>query len=125
MLGYSPEEWNAGSWVDRVHPHDRDRVLAIARRSEATGEPFDAAYRYLAKDGHVVWVIDRAVLLSRSDDGKPLVFQGVMIDVTAQKEAERKAAQAEERFRRAGGVRPFRPLRVRGGSLRRPRGGRR
>ena len=109
MLGYSPEEWNAGSWVDRVHPHDRDRVLAIALRSETTGEPFEAAYRYLAKDGHVVWVIDRAVLLSRSDDGKPLVFQGVMIDVTAQREAERKAAQAEARFRELAESGPFVP----------------
>ena len=107
MLGYSPEEWNAGSWVDRVHPHDRDRVLAIALRSETTGEPFEASYRYLAKDGHVVWVIDRAVLLSRSDDGKPLVFQGVMIDVTAQREAERKAAQAEARFRELAESGPF------------------
>ena len=109
MLGYSPEEWNAGWWIDRVHPHDRDRVLAIALRSETTGEPFEAAYRYLAKDGHVVWVIDRAVLMSRSDDGKPLVFQGVMIDVTAQKEAERKAAQAEERFRELAESGPFVP----------------
>lgn len=109
MLGYSPEEWNAGSWIDRVHPHDRDRVLALARRSEATGEPFEAAYRYLAKDGHVVWVIDRSVLLSRSNDGRPLVFQGVMIDVTAQKEAERKAAQAEERFRELAESGPFVP----------------
>ena len=109
MLGYSPEEWNAGSWVDRVHPHDRDRVLAIALRSETTGEPFEASYRYLAKDGHVVWVIDRAVLLSRSDDGTPLVFQGVMIDVTAQREAERKAAQAEARFRELAESGPFVP----------------
>src|SRR4249919_2369340 len=109
MLGYSPEEWNAGWWIDRVHPHDLDRVLALARRSEATGEPFDAAYRYLAKDGHVVWVIDRAVLLSRSDDGKPLVFQGVMIDVTAQREAERKAVQAEERFHELAESGPFVP----------------
>jgi PAS domain S-box-containing protein len=109
MLGYSPEEWNAGSWVDRVHPHDRDRVLAIALRSETTGEPFEASYRYLAKDGHVVWVIDRAVLLSRSEDGKPLVFQGVMIDVTAQREAERKADQAEARFRELAESGPFVP----------------
>jgi len=109
MLGYSPEEWNAGWWLDRVHPHDRDRVLALALRSETTGEPFEAAYRYLAKDGHVVWVIDRAVLLSRSDDGKPLVFQGVMIDVTAQREAERKAAQAEARFRELAESGPFVP----------------
>ena len=56
-----------------------------------------------------MWVIDRAVLLSRSDDGRPLVFQGLMIDVTAQKEAERKAAQAEERFRELAESGPFVP----------------
>jgi len=111
MLGYTPEEWNAGwgRWVDRVHPHDRDRVLSAAMHSERTGEPFEQEYRYLAKDGRVVWVVDRASLLSRTDEGEPLLFQGVMIDVTRQKEAERKAEQVEERFRELAEAGPFVP----------------
>jgi PAS domain S-box-containing protein len=101
MLGYTPDEWIEGwsSWVEQLHPHDRERVLEAVEHSYWTGEPFEAEYRYLAKDGRVVWVVDRATLLTRTEDGEPFLFQGVMIDVTAQKEAERKAVRAEERFR--------------------------
>jgi PAS domain S-box-containing protein len=99
VLGYTPDEWIAEGWDRRLHPHDRDRVLEAAARSEATGEPFEAEFRYFAKDGSVVWVDDRAVLLSRTPEGSPELFQGVMLDITSRKEAERKAEEATERFR--------------------------
>ena len=41
----------------------------------------------IAADGRVVWVRDQAVLL-RDLDGRPLTWQGVMVDITAQKQAE-------------------------------------
>lgn len=102
LLGYTAEEWNGGwgIWRDRVHPHDRARVTELALRSEQTGEPFEAEYRYLSKDGSVVWVMDRATLLSRNRAGEPLMFLGVVLDITDLKEAARRAAEIEERFRR-------------------------
>jgi PAS domain S-box-containing protein len=101
LLGYRPAEWHADwkIWQSRVHPHDLDRVLAASHRSERSGEPFDEEFRYLAKDGRVVWVHESATLLKRDQDGRPFVFQGVMVDITAQKDAEMKAAAAEQRFR--------------------------
>jgi len=100
LLGFTPAEWNSPTlWIDRLHPHDRRRVLAAAARSEVAGEPFDQEFRYLAKDGHVVWVHSHAGLISRGEDGRPLLFEGVLVDVTGRKEAERKAAEAEERLR--------------------------
>jgi adenylate cyclase len=100
MLGYTPREWSNGPvWMERIHPHDRDVVLAAARHSYRTGEPFEVECRYLAKDGRVVWVFDRATLLNRNAAGEPHIFQGVMIDITARKEAEQKADRAEERYR--------------------------
>ena len=101
VLGYRPSEWHAdwSTWKNRVHPHDRDRVLGAAQRSERTGEPFEEEFRYLAKDGRVVWVHETATMLRRDEEGRPFVFQGVMVDITAQKDAEVKAAAAERRFR--------------------------
>jgi PAS domain S-box-containing protein len=99
MLGYSPAEWTDGGWRERLHPHDRDRVNEAAQQSIDEGIPFQMEYRYLAKDGRVVWVVDHAVLLRRNDRGEPLVFEGVMMNVTALHEAEQKAADAEDRFR--------------------------
>ena len=100
MLGFTPSEWNAEElWAERLHPHDRDRVVAAAKHTEETGQPLNIEYRYLHRDGHVVWVLDQAAMLRRHADGHPRVFQGVMLDITARKEAEAKALDAEARFR--------------------------
>ncbi len=74
-------------------------MLAASRRSTETGELFNEEFRYLAKDGHVVWVLERAALLNRDEHGRPEFFQGLILDITARKQAEEKADAAEERFR--------------------------
>ncbi|HXF74403.1 MAG TPA: PAS domain S-box protein, partial [Actinomycetota bacterium] len=101
LLGYTPEEWDGDPelWKSRLHPDDRDRVLEATERCYRTGEPFDLEYRYLARDGREVWVHDRAVLLERGADGRPLVFQGVMLDVTERKRAEAELRATLERYR--------------------------
>jgi PAS domain S-box-containing protein len=101
MLGYRVDEWHEAPdfWTSRVHPDDRTAVLAATIRSETTGQPFSMEYRYLHKDGHIVWVLDEAALLTRAEDGRPELFQGVMVDVTARREAEAKADETELRYR--------------------------
>jgi PAS domain S-box-containing protein len=96
LLGFSPDEWDASA---RIHPHDQAEVEEALERSGLTGESFLMEYRFLAKDGRVVWVLDHASLISRAEDGDPSTFQGVMLDVTARKDAESKAEAAETRFR--------------------------
>jgi len=99
MLGFSAAEWAEGGWRDRLHPHDRERVEEAAQRSIDEGVPFQMEYRYLDRDGRVVWVVDNAVLQSRNARGEPLLFEGVMMNVTALHEAQQKAEEAEDRFR--------------------------
>jgi diguanylate cyclase (GGDEF)-like protein/PAS domain S-box-containing protein len=99
MLGYTPEEWHENKlWPERLHPDDRERVLAADERFEASGEPFSEEYRLIAKDRSVVWVLEEAVLV-RGEAGEPLYWQGVMYDITERKEAEGrlKASEAELR----------------------------
>jgi len=101
LLGYTVEEFQADPdfWISRLHPDDRQRVLATSMRSETTGEPFSIEYRYLHKDGHIVWVLDEAMLLERDDAGKPKTLQGITLDITARKTAEARATEADERYR--------------------------
>ena len=100
VLGFTAAEWNEEPlWRGRVHPHDRERVFAAARRCEATGEPFAEEYRYLARDGGIVWVFDQARLIARDRRGQPKLFQGVFVDITERMAAEAKAADAEARYR--------------------------
>jgi hypothetical protein len=96
VLGFSTDAWQAST---RIHPHDQARVADALARCARTGDPFQMEYRFLARDGSVVWVLDHASLISRTDGGDPSSFQGVMLDVTAWKEAESKAEVAEDRFR--------------------------
>ncbi len=100
LLGYSAEEWNTSDvWIERLHPHDRERVLAASARSETTGEPFSEEYRVFAKDGRLVVVFDHATLLSRDQRGQPFLFQGVLMDMTDRHRAEEHAARAAQRYR--------------------------
>jgi PAS domain S-box-containing protein len=108
VLGYTPDEWHdQACWIERLHPHDRDEVVATMLRCEETGEPFAMEYRYLAKDGRVVWIEDHASLLSRTPDGRPALFHGVMLDVTARKTAESQAVEARRRYRQLTEEGPF------------------
>ena len=108
LLGFSREEWEAdGSlWSDRVHPEDRERVLEATDRSASSGERFSEEYRYIARDGRIVWVHDEAVLLSRTPDGRPGQYQGVIYDISelratgeALKVALRREQEASDRLR--------------------------
>lgn len=90
LLGYAPEEWvddSTGFWRRIVHPDDLAIVLAEVERTDQTSEPFRAEYRLRHRDGHWVWVRDEAALVRDGVEG-PLFWQGVMLDVTRQKEAE-------------------------------------
>jgi len=94
MLGYTPEEYASGLWVDILHPEDRERILAEDARTDETGEPFKVEYRACAKDGRVVWVRDEAVLV-HDEEGRPLFWQGFMLDITGRRRAEEALRRSE------------------------------
>ena len=75
LLGFTPAEWLAepGLWARRLHPEDRDRVLARMEDALGRGEPYAEEYRLIAKDGRVCWVDDAAVLVHGADgqSGEP------------------------------------------------------
>ncbi|MDP8948517.1 MAG: PAS domain S-box protein [Actinomycetota bacterium] len=99
MLGYTPQEWlERRLWPERLHPDDKERVLAADERFESGGESFMEEYRLIAKDGSVVWVREEAMLV-RGKGGEPLYWQGVMYDITERMEAEARLRESEERFR--------------------------
>jgi len=87
LLGYSPEEWMADPslWFVRLHPDDRERAMADEDRSRGTSS-LSSEYRMVARDGRVVWFRDEASVVV--DDGRALFMQGVMYDITDQKQAE-------------------------------------
>jgi PAS domain S-box-containing protein len=99
ILGYPTESWSQipGFWTTLLHPEDAARVIEESERTSATGEPFAMDYRMLAADGRVVWFHDEAVLV-RDLQGAPLLWQGVMVDITRQKTAEEQLREARTRY---------------------------
>ena len=98
MFGYTPEEASKDHWKRRLHPEDRERVLAEDARVDATGEPFRIEYRILHKDGHSIWVRDEAVLVL-DDDGTPLFWQGIIVDISESKRALEREREVTQRLR--------------------------
>jgi PAS domain S-box-containing protein len=98
IFGYSPDDSGSKNfWKTRLHPDDRERVLAEEARCERTGEPFRMEYRTIHHDGHVMWIRDECVLV-RDDDGQPLYWQGVIVDLTDVRRALELEQEATQRL---------------------------
>jgi len=98
ILGYAPEEWSQSGFRTRViHPDDLEAVVAESQRTGDTGEPYLQEYRMIARDGRVVWFHDESHLI-READGTPVVWQGVMVDITERMETEQRLRHAQERL---------------------------
>ena len=100
LLGFPVERWlqDANFWVDRLHPDDRDRIVALAREGELTGGGWAAEYRLLHADGHAVWVRD-VVRVVHDEDGCPERLRGVLVDITQSKEAEAERELLRDQLR--------------------------
>ncbi len=97
LLGYTVREWTEQPilWYDRLHLEDRDRWNIEFSRTVAWTEPFKGDYRFLAKDGHVVWIHGEAKIV-RDPFGRPSFIQGIGYDITAMKRIEEELRQARD-----------------------------
>jgi PAS domain S-box-containing protein len=89
ILGHKPEEWMADPefWQKAVHPEDRQAVVEQSILAGELREPFDMEYRMMTRDGRVFWFRDHATLI-QDNQGQPLFWQGIKIDITKRKEVE-------------------------------------
>jgi len=93
MLGFTATEWmaNPGMWLRQLDPSDRDEAVADKQRMILAGtevEQRSDTYRLHRRDGTTVWVRDDAMVLY-DQDGNP-TFQGVLVDVTQEKDLEER-----------------------------------
>jgi PAS domain S-box-containing protein len=97
LLGFTQKEWleDPVLWYRQLHPHDRERWHGEFARTCSTAEPFDSIYRFVARDGRVVWVHGHAKVV-RDRDGRPLFLQGVAFDITERKQAEEAMARLNQ-----------------------------
>jgi PAS domain S-box-containing protein len=100
QFGYAADQLDSGTswWSERVHPDDRDALLAAIDAELANGCRFWAKeYRFKKADGTYIDIHDRAYII-RDSDGKPTRAIGAMMDVTQRKRAEARLRRSEARF---------------------------
>ncbi len=85
LSGYTLSELVGKRFIEFVHPDDSEGRLeqflkVLSGVNEAT------EYRFLSKTGHVTWVRTSAKAIVR--EGRVMGIQGVLMDITARKQAE-------------------------------------
>jgi len=90
---------SARSWVDAVHPEDRDAVLRALTSKQMDGT-YSEEYRIVRPDGSIRWIHDRAFLI-RNGAGDIYRVVGVAQDITERKEAEKEQRKAAEAIRQS------------------------
>ena len=103
FIGYTLDELapiSIDTWADLTHPDDLKRSVALLERHFA-GELqyYDCECRMKHRDGHWIWVHDRGRVITRTDDGKPLMMFGTHADITKRKQSEEALKETEARYR--------------------------
>jgi len=91
-FGYTVEEMEPGldAWAEKVHPDDRDRVVASLHAAVEHRDPiWSSEYRFLHRDGRVLEVQDNGCLIL-GQDGSPIRLIGGVLDITDRNRSQRE-----------------------------------
>lgn len=102
MRGYAPDaeiDASMESWIQSVHPDDRDMVLDEVTR-QSRGEDFSPifCYRERHQAGHYIWIECRGACIDWFDDGTPARVVGTDIDVSEQKATEKRLIELSRKL---------------------------
>lgn len=90
LQGYDPNQdpVSIQDWKARVHPDDLDRVMAVIDQAKSVRGPFSIDHRVVYNAGRETRWISLYGRFSYEDDGKPVRFSGVSLDITERKRGE-------------------------------------
>jgi PAS domain S-box-containing protein/putative nucleotidyltransferase with HDIG domain len=100
QLGFTQEEWVADPdrWLKQLHPEDRERVLAEIEEMKEEQRSFQSEYRLFDREGQARWIHDETLHV-KNQEGKPILLQGIMLDITDRKEAEERIKRQLEQLK--------------------------
>jgi PAS domain S-box-containing protein len=84
---------NPRSFIDAIHPHDRDRITTQIQSQGWKG--FCEEYRIIRPDGEIRWIRDRAWPV-RDESGKTIRVAGIAQDISSHKAAEASLRKYEQ-----------------------------
>ncbi|MFC3712861.1 response regulator [Sphingoaurantiacus capsulatus] len=83
-----------GEWIERIHPDDRDRVLA-SHSAHAAGGLVATEYRWRGDEHGYRHFLDQSIIV-RDEDGTAKEIVGTLLDVTERKQLEGQLLQAQK-----------------------------
>jgi PAS domain S-box-containing protein len=100
ITGYTPdEEYESskyGSWFDRAHPEDLERIKSVYANLVENKEPYNVEYRFRRRDGKWIWVHDRAVATYEKNGNR--YADGLLSDITERKQSEEETRRLKEKY---------------------------
>ncbi len=70
-------------WLERIHPDDRDNLMAALLGQIEGGEnSIVTQYRHIHPDGHWLWILGRASVVEQDADGQPLRIIGTDTNIS-------------------------------------------
>lgn len=108
MLGYRDDEISAhfSEWFERVHPEDRDRIMAAIQEHLNKKTTYSIEHRILCKDGNYKWILVRGQALW-NEDGNPIRMVGSHTDITEKKQDEEELQWKETLLRSMANTSPL------------------
>jgi diguanylate cyclase (GGDEF)-like protein/PAS domain S-box-containing protein len=83
------------SWLERIHPDDRDRIRSNVSRQNLGDDGYDILeYRERRRDGRYIWILSRGKPVEWDGNGNVLRTVGTDTDITHLKEIEAKLEHA-------------------------------
>jgi len=87
MLGFPVNDWLVpGFWVSRIYEEDREYAVNYCAACTGRLEDHDFEYRFVARDGSLIWLRDIVKVVV--EEGKPKWLRGLMIDITEKKKEQ-------------------------------------
>ncbi len=93
-IGYDPKDIGRVGfefYTSKLHPDDYERVMENMRQHlMGKTEAYEVEYRIKHRSGHYLWYYDRGIVTKRDNEGKPLILEGIVFDITESKIIEQK-----------------------------------
>ncbi|NTW26368.1 MAG: PAS domain-containing protein, partial [Lentimicrobium sp.] len=102
MLGYQIGEIDETpeKWLSMLHPDDQERAWEnLNDHLEGKTDIHQIEYRMRTKQNTYKWINDRAMIVLRDSNGKPLRMSGTHTDIDERKQAVEELQKSEERLR--------------------------